>query len=293
MNNGGIINDIECFKEDLTMKNDYLQTAERIFFKHEISENLPCDTYSMHTHNAYELIYFLGGDATHIIEDRKYKLKKGDLILIRPLRYHFIQIDAPATYERYDILFDAEKHGVESAGLIPEDVEVVNIHGNRIIEDIFEKSDFYRQSNAPETFEKILAHLLSELFYNVAMFPHLQKTNATAMSPMISKALKYINENLCTLQTVQEIAAFLFVSESYLFRMFQKELHRTPKNYILEKRLLMAQKMISAGEKPTIVCERCGFGDYTTFYRNYHTFFGHSPSFHEKRMQRSHMNTEA
>lgn len=71
-----------------------------MFFKHEISENLPCGTYSMHTHNAYEPIYFLDGDAAHAIEDRKYKLKKGSLILIRPLRYHFIQIDSLVRYER-------------------------------------------------------------------------------------------------------------------------------------------------------------------------------------------------
>ena len=87
------------------MIDDYIWTTDRMFFKHEISENLPCNAYSQHTHNACELIYFLDGDATHVIEDRKYKLKKGDLILIRPFQYHFIQIDTPARYERYDILF--------------------------------------------------------------------------------------------------------------------------------------------------------------------------------------------
>ena len=40
------------------MVNDYIWTTDKIFFKHECSEDLPCDTYSMHTHNAYELLYF-------------------------------------------------------------------------------------------------------------------------------------------------------------------------------------------------------------------------------------------
>lgn len=260
------------------MINDYIQTTDHIFFKHEISENLPCDTYSMHTHNAYELIYFLGGDATHVIEDRKYKLKKGDLILIRPFQYHFIQIDTPATYERYDILFDAEKHHVESTNRIPKDLEVINIEGNRILEDIFYKCDLYYQSSDSATFEKLLSHLLSELFYHITLFPHPFAKETTTLSPLISKALKYANENLCTLTGIEEIANHLFVSESYLFRIFQKELHQTPKKYIMEKRLLLAQKMISAGERTTVVCERCGFGDYTSFYRNFTSFFGYSPS---------------
>ena len=260
------------------MTTDYIWTTDRMFFKHEVSEDLPCNTYSMHTHNTYELIYFLDGNATHVIEDKKYKLKKGDLILIRPFQYHFIQIDAPSRYERYDILFDAEKHNVESARLIPNDMEVINLAGNDIIEGIFRKCDLYYQKSDIDTFEKILAHLLSELFYNIILFPYSLSKKTTTLSPLISKALKYTNDNLCTITGIDEIAEHLFVSESYLFRLFQKELHQTPKKYIMEKRLLLAQKMIRDGEKPTMVCERCGFGDYTTFYRNYIAFWGYSPS---------------
>ena len=120
--------------------------------------------------------------------------------------------------------------------------------------------------------------MLSELFYNLSVFPHLPYEERAVVSPLLSKALKYINENLCTLSGVEEIAKHLFVSESYLFRMFKKELHQSPKKYIRDKRLLIAQKMISLGERPSLVCDKCGFGDYTTFYRNYTDFFGHTPS---------------
>ena len=260
--------------------NDYLWTTDRLFYKHEVSEDLPCDTYSAHTHNAYELIYFLDGDATHVIEDRKYKLKKGDLILIRPFQYHFIQIDATARYERYDILFDARRNGIESVETIPEGVEVVNIAGNGIAEDIFRKFDVYRQSCDADSFEKLASHLLSELFYNIRLFPEEFSKTKDTLSPLISKALKYVNDNLCTVSDVKEIAARLFVSESYLFRLFRKELHQTPKKYIMEKRLLFARQMIRSGEKPSAVFKHCGFLDYTTFYRNYTAFFGHAPSAH-------------
>ena len=72
------------------MPKDYSYQGEDLFFKHEISHNLSKDAYSMHSHNTYELLYFVSGDATHVIEDRKYKLKRGDLVLIRPSKYHFI-----------------------------------------------------------------------------------------------------------------------------------------------------------------------------------------------------------
>ena len=258
--------------------NDYITESDKIFFKHEVSKNLPCDTYSMHTHNMYELIYFVSGNATHIIEDRKYKLKKGDLILIRPFHYHFIQIDAPDDYERYDILFDPSRHNIESTALLPSDAEVINLTGNTAAEDIFKKFDLYRENASPEIFEKLISIMLSELFYNISMFPLVNSDEISSASPLVSKALRYINENLCTISGTREIANHLFVSESYLFRIFKNELHESPKKYIMDKRLLLSQKMIASGEAPGYVCEKCGFGDYTSFYRNYTSFFGHSPS---------------
>ena len=257
---------------------EIVQTADRMFFKYEVSENLPTDKFSRHTHSTHEILYILDGDATYIIEDRKYKLHKGDLIFTRPMQYHAILLEPLTRYERYGIQFDAEKLGIESTALIPEDLDVINLGGRDIIEQFFKKCDQYRKRCAPELFEQILTHLLCELFYNIALFPRPLPASEDSVSPLISKALKYINENLYTIQHIENIANHLFVSESYLFRLFQKELHQTPKKYILEKRLLTAQKMLQAGEKPTAVCERCGFGDYATFYRNYQAFFGHAPS---------------
>lgn len=257
---------------------EYLAYSEQIFFKHVVTKSPRCDTYSMHTHNTYELIWFLGGSATHVIEDRKYKLRRGDLILIRPMHYHFIQIDGPADYERYDILFDPERHGVEGLECLPDGLEVLNLTGNTVAEEIFRRCDLYRKRCDAEVFSRLLPHLLSELFYSLALFPQLPVEERAATSPLVSGALAYINENLCTIRSIDEVASHLFVSKSYLFRIFRAELHRTPKKYMMDKRLLLAQRRLLSGERPTEVGERCGFSDYTTFYRNYFAFFGHSPS---------------
>jgi len=250
-----------------------------ITYRHHVTKEPPPDAYSMHMHNTYELLYFLAGDATHVIEDRKYKLKKGDLIIIRPLQYHFIQIDSSVDYERYDILFDPHLHGIEGTELISDDLEVINLTSNPLADNIFQKCDAYRKECSTEQFHRLLPHLLSELFYNISLFASESNAKEIAsLSPMISSALRYINEHLCTLSGVEEVANHLFISESYLFRMFKNELHQTPKKYILEKRLLMAQKKILSGEKPSTVATECGFGDYTVFYRNYLSRFGHPPS---------------
>jgi len=260
---------------DSMQYGNYLLESEDMVYRHKLSSG---ERFSMHIHNMYELIYFMGGSATHVIEDRKYKLKKGDLVLIRPASYHFIQMDTPEEYERCNILFDPQRHHIESVFAIPEDMEVVNIRGNAILEDIFRKCEFYRKYCTDEVFQQLLSHLLSELFYNLSLFPAVSTEDSTSVSPQISDALRYINDHLCTLSGIGEIAKYLFTSESNLFRIFKRELHQTPKKYIMEKRLLLARRMIASGEKPIEVAEKCGFGDYTTFYRNYIAAFGHSPS---------------
>jgi AraC-like DNA-binding protein len=94
------------------------------------------------------------------------------------------------------------------------------------------------------------------------------------------QALDYINTHLYTVRDVREISSALFVTETYFFRVFKEQMHISPKKYITKKRLLAAERRISAGERPTEVYLQCGFHTYTAFYKRYVDFFGKAPSEH-------------
>lgn len=261
------------------MPSDYSFQGENIYYKHELSSNLPKDAYSMHSHNMYELLYFVSGDVTHVIEDRKYKLKRGDLVIIKPSKYHFIQIDSDCDYERYDILFNPKARGISSIPLLEDVPEIINLEEYPMATAIIKKTDFYSHHFEKSDLETILCGLLTELFYLLSVTPATEKTDAPRVtSPVLSRAISYINENIVTLADVGEVARSCFITESYLFRLFRKELHQSPKRYVTSKRLLLAERLISEGERPTDVYEKCGFTDYTTFYRNYVAYIGHPPS---------------
>ena len=262
----------------LKVTNNVFQKRD-FFYKHQLTLAPPCDAYSAHTHNSYELLYFVSGDATHIIEDRKYKLKGGDLILIPPMKHHFIKIDSQKDYERYNLLFDADMLGEKAEQLISDDTEVVNLLDNPIAKGIFDKLDYYYSNLAREDFAEVISLLLKELFYNINIARRYTVPESFSVTnPLVSSALKIINDELYTIDGVVELAKKLFVTESYLFRIFKKELLRSPKQYINEKRLLAAQRLIRLGERPTSVFEKCGFRDYTSFYRSYTKLFGVAPS---------------
>lgn len=237
--------------------------------------------FSLHAHNNYEIILFLKGNATHVVENRKYKLSKNDLIIIKPSTYHFIQIDDVCDYERFDIIFSESSHKKHIIDRVLEKLEIVNISSNPIALDIFSKFDFYRQKLNEKEFNEVAVLLLRELFYNLSLFNDRVIT-PTSLSPILSQTLSYINDNLTTLKGINEIASKVFVTPSYLFRMFKSEIKTSPKQYILEKRLLLAQNLILIGKSSSEAAEKSGFNDYSNFYKNYIKFFGHSPSKEKK-----------
>ena len=68
-----------------------------------------------------------------------------------------------------------------------------------------------------------------------------------------------------------------FISKSQLNRKFRNVTGSTVWEYITAKRLILAKELLVRGEKPTSVYTKCGFNDYTSFYRAYKTKFLHSP----------------
>ena len=234
-----------------------------------------------HLHNEYELIFILEGDITYVLEDKKYKLQPYDMVLTRPSRYHYIQIDTDRPYERYNMLFPASFVGENILGMLPEGVEFFSCRDLPVVADNFRKAERYTELG-PEAFGVLLSCLLKEICYNVVNPPESAKPIPDSVSPLVSSALDYINKNLYTVKNVEEISSALFVSENYFFRAFKSEMKISPKRYINHKRLLEAQRRISEGARPTDVYSDCGFASYPAFFKCYVKYFGHAPSKTEK-----------
>lgn len=254
-----------------------VEIPDLLKYNHHVVKNPSGKSFTGHSHNQYEILYFLSGDATHVIEDKRYKLKHGDLIIARPSKYHFIQMDSLADYERHNLLFDHKRLDIDTSP-IPDGLDVVRIEDSGIIAGIFEKLDYYSHTFDKQRFGEVTRLLIQEIIYNLPLAERAADEGFSVINPLLSEALAYIAANLFTIKDISEVAGAVFVTESYLYRLFKKELFKTPKKYLTEKRLLHAQRELKKGGKPTEVAEACGFDDYTTFYRNYVDHFGKAPS---------------
>ena len=248
-------------------------------FNHLIHKN-PKDSrnlFAKHVHNQYEIIFFISGDATYIIEDKRYKLHPYDLVLIPPSRYHYIQIDSDADYNRFDILFPTNEIGEELIARVPEGIDVISCGDNRTIKDIFNRMDKYTALGC-DVIKDLLGGMIKELFYNLSEKLHERIYTPENTSPTISKALDYINNNLYTIKDIEEVSSSLFIAPTYFFRLFKEQMKISPKKYITVKRLISAEARIRNGEKPTDIYSECGFATYTAFYKRYLDYFGIPPS---------------
>lgn len=254
----------------------------KLIYNHTIHHNAQLK-FATHCHNSYEIIFFIKGNANYLIEDRKYILKKYDLIITKPTQYHNVEIVSNDDYERYDILIENCKVIEEMLDGLDKQCEVINCSNMPTIIDNFKKMDEYEKKFAQEDFTELLYLLLVEIMYNIKIYDANPSQDYNLASPLIQKALAYINENLFTIQNVSDVSDYLFVAKNYFFKLFKEQMKVPPKKYINNKRLLQAQRMIANGEKPTGVFDKCGFSNYVSFYKRYVDFFGYPPSQEEKR----------
>lgn len=108
--------------------------------------------------------------------------------------------------------------------MISIDTEVINLSGNTIADDIFRKTDYYFSKLARNDFISVITLLLKEILFNLSINQSYFATEYSVIHPLLSDVLQYINSNLFRIKGVKEIASTLFVTESYIFRLFKSEL---------------------------------------------------------------------
>ncbi len=259
----------------MKIKTEHL-TYDHVLFESPHNQK---ETFMMHSHNSFEMIFFEKGDAVYVIEDKKYNLRKNDLIIIRPRKYHYIEIGENSEYSRYNLSFDSSAISGKLTKKLPDYIEVINCPKGSIINDIFKRLDYYNMSLNESEFCDILLGSIKEIIYNISLLSTNDIINRPAeISPILTEGLKYIRENLFTVKDIKEISDHCFVTEQYFYRLFKLQLKTTPKKYINTKRMLYAQRSIRQGNSPTAVYCECGFESYVGFYKQYLKTFGHSPS---------------
>lgn len=228
------------------------------------------------THNYYELLLCISGNATLFTENFNQKIKNNTLIFIPSGQYHSFEIKGKEAFERVKISF--QKNSDFS--------EVIEQTGKNI--KIFEKSEgntelLYNEilkavsdDKCPENRIKAYGAFLM-LISDIVNFTGDDNEKKESVI-LIRNAINYIKQHINEKLTIEKVAKELYVAPSTLSHNFKREMRLPFHQYVNEKRLIMAETRILKGEKATKVYSDYGFGDYSSFYKAYVKMFGRPPS---------------
>ena len=79
-----------------------------IWASREFTEQPIPKLLGMHTHDFYEMFFFLAGDANYHVEGTVYSLEPGDLLILKKAEAHSLWVNRTIPYERINIGFSAD-----------------------------------------------------------------------------------------------------------------------------------------------------------------------------------------
>ena len=123
-----------------------------------------------------------------------------------------------------------------------------------------------------------LKNLLSSILFSNAI--ELENTN-------IAESIRdYIDENLGEELSATVLCRRFFISRNYLYRAFRENFGCTPVEYITERRLEKAEKLLAETKEPVYsICERVGIRNYTYFCNLFRKQTGITPTGYRKMMR--------
>lgn len=264
----------------------HIYNGEGICFSHSCQTDPSEKEFELHVHDAYEILCLVTGNVKYIVEGHEYDMPNGCMMLMRPAETHRLIVNGRGTYERYVIHFKAES--LRRLGSTYELLRVFNDRPlglknqylPRELMGLDPVGVFSRMKEECESLDNSLAvttNLCSLLLAAGVAFQRKDAHTAVSVSGDSGRAmLEYINENISAKLSLTDVSRHVHLSPSQANRVFKRITGTSIYDYIISKRLVMAKELIARGEGAIAASQRCGFDDYSSFYRLCKKRFGDS-----------------
>ena len=257
---------------------------------HAAKDNQPIQ---LHHHDFYEIYYFISGNVDYLVENKTYHLQPGDLILMSPLELHQpLFSEQSGTYERIVLWIDGKKLSSLSTSEISflscfkqshSDTtdRIYHVDEERQGMLQFFLDELATAMNTDTIYSPLIANtLLTWLLCNfhsmTSQTPSVE--DHRRMSVQIANCVDYINLHLNEDLSLDLLSKECYISKQHLLRTFKDAMGFSVHQYIQKKRLLTARQYMQNGDSPKEAAFKCGFSDYSVFYRAYMKEYGVSPS---------------
>ena len=228
--------------------------------------------WEKHCHTQYEMISVLEGDISVMLEGSSYRLRAGQAVFVPPLFYHAITSNRQGLYRRVTVLFDL--------AAIPEALRP-HFQGKNAALTVFSGRQSGELAMVCRERDQALYAPLGESLMIALLYGDMQAKPADTVAEadeFLQKIIAYIDAHLREKILLGDLARHTSRSASSVSHLFEQKMGITPKQYILQKKLALAHKLISGGMSPTLAAMQIGYDNYSNFYRMYRKVFAAAPS---------------
>ena len=240
------------------------------------SDNI-CINYNkkdaFHRHENPEFLYFKEGDGNIILNNEEIKVSKGLIIAVNPDTPHKIMADGDMEY--YCLIPD--RNFLKENGIKSDELRFHNIiTDEKSVMAFIEITEAFKKQRT--FFEAALK--CAVLNFIITIYENCSnQSEASAFSGSIGTAVKYIEANLTSSLSLDEISFIAGISKYHFSRKFKEATGYTVINYINLKKCELARKLLSSTALSVKeVSLKCGFDNFSYFSKTFKKFMGITPS---------------
>ena len=202
---------------------------------------LDCDrgsiTKKLHHHMGFELHFVTRGFQEYTVDGKKYKLEKGTFLFISPGVSHTVIYSLPDT-KKISITFDKQ---IKAACLCLFGKTTERIESNL---EFIKNEALLKKEISSSLIENAILEIVVNVF-RISGVEESKNRQKPDEDTVVSLARQYIDDNIETNPTVNDVAQYCYLSAKHLTRQFLKFEGVSPGRYIIKSRVTRIEKLLS------------------------------------------------
>ncbi|NLK76090.1 MAG: AraC family transcriptional regulator [Clostridiales bacterium] len=235
----------------------------------------PSHTFGPAIRPHYLFHYILQGKGKYYVNGSTYKLKAGEGFLITPGVTTVYSADKIEPWEYCWIGFDGYdvKTILENCGLSETNLIYKDMSNGLLRENLLSLIQTFMEGSGNEYTYLSLLYLC---------FSNMYRPRSSSVKLIhethIKKALNFIHHNYTYDIKIGDIATYLSIDRTYLYKIFMLHKKLSPQQYLINYRLNVAGKMLQdTNLSVTEIAYSCGFKDASSFNKHFKKYYHITP----------------
>lgn len=240
----------------------------------------PDERFSYHVYQNYVIHYIESGKGIFIVDDKVYELAANEGFILRQGQHVSYYGDKDDPWKNYWVGFSGKEFNkfinftsLSSAATLKYQTD------SNIVKVIKEVCGYTLQTLDKEMNLFFYQSKIYELLLAMSTEFPSDKQTVLVEQNYDAVAYEYINSNYHKQISVNQIASFIGISRSYLYKLFKESYGISPQEYLIQKRMHRAVDLILHTSKPiNVIAKEVGYDDQLHFSKAFRATYGVSPS---------------